>query len=307
MFRNPSWTCCGPLFLCVWIFGSTLVSGSLLAQTPDVFLFDLQELGSFGQENGIYAYSVGTTSCNIGSVELLWHANDRFHPVIGQEMYRYYDGVLEQIGVSWLKHSFCALSLDACGSCQPTDCDTLGIGCSDPYTAGLNGQQSNLGPRSQVNAFTGVFPYPVDPPMPPFVTVIDRRLQVEEALIDPALNPNTLYFVTGHYISPDDAEGGNGDNNVAYRQVTISDDPASFPLNFVPGTPTQSGQPGKATATSTGGAPAAAVVPSARPSQLADCSGAASTSPNTVDPAVPPRRPHYMATAGPCGRADGSQ
>ncbi|MDE0960388.1 MAG: hypothetical protein OSB09_06375, partial [Planctomycetota bacterium] len=244
MFRNPSWTCCGPLFLCVWIFGSTLVSGSLLAQTPDVFLFDLQELGSFGQENGTYAYSVGTTSCNIGSVELLWHANDRFHPVIGQEMYRYYDGVLEQIGVSWLKHSFCALSLDACGSCQPTDCDTLGIGCSDPYTAGLNGQQSNLGPRSQVNAFTGVFPYPVDPPMPPFVTVIDRRLQVEEALIDPALNPNTLYFVTGHYISPDDAEGGNGDNNVAYRQVTISDDPASFPLNFVPGTPTQSGQPG---------------------------------------------------------------
>ena len=244
MFRIPSGLVGAPWILRLCILWSVLASGSLLAQAPDVFLFDLQELGSFGEDNGIYAYSVGTTSCNIGSVELLWHANDSFHPVIGQEMYRYYDGVLEQIGVSWLKHSFCALSLNACGSCQPTDCDTLGIGCSDPYTAALNGQQSNLGPRSQVNAHTGEFPYPVDPPMPPFVTVVDRRLQVAQALIDPDLNPNTLYFVSGHYISPDDAQGGNGDNNVAYRQVTVSDNPASFPLNFVPGSPTQAGQPG---------------------------------------------------------------
>ncbi len=232
----------GPVL--IWVFFLAMISGSLNAQAPDVFLFDLQQLGNFGQENGIYAYSVGTTSCNIGDIELLWHANDSFHPVIGQEMYRLYDGVLEQIGVSWLKHGFCALSLTDCGPCQATDCDTLGIDCSDPYSAGLNGQQSNLGPRSQVNAHTGVFPYPVDPTMPPFTNTVHRRLQVAEALIDPALNPNTLYFVTGHYVTPDDALAGNGDNNVAYRQVTIGGNPASFPLDFVAGSPTQAGEPG---------------------------------------------------------------
>ncbi len=220
------------------------VSPLLPAQATDVFLFDLHELGSFGSENGIYAYSVGTTSCNIGDVELLWHADDRFHPVIGQEMYRLKDGTLEQIGVSWLKHGFCALSLTDCGPCQPTDCDTLGIDCSDPYSAGLNGQQSNLGPRSQVNAHTGEFPYPVDPPMPPFTNDIDRRLQVQEGALDPALNAGALYFVTGHYVTPDDAEAGNGDNNVAYRQVTVGSSTASYPLSFIPGAPTEAGQPG---------------------------------------------------------------
>ncbi|MGE4619881.1 MAG: hypothetical protein AAEJ04_08765 [Planctomycetota bacterium] len=219
-------------------------SSAVCAQATDVFLFDLHDLGSYGSVGGTYAYSVGTTSCNIGDVELLWHADDPFHPVIGQEMYRLNDGVLEQIGVSWLKHSFCALSLTACGPCQPTDCDTLGIDCSDPYSAGLNGDQSNLGPRSQVNAHTGVFPYPVDPPMPPFVNEIDRRLQVPAGLIDPAFNQGAQYFVTGHYVTPDDAEAGNGDNNVAYRQVSVEDSPASFPLSFIPGSPTQAGQPG---------------------------------------------------------------
>ena len=231
-------------FVTVLIVSLLLLATPVAAQAPDVFLFDLQELGNFGEENGIYAYSVGTTSCNIGDIELLWHDNDRFHPVIGQEMYRYDDGVLEQIGISWLKHGFCALSLTDCGPCQATDCDTLGIDCSDPYSAGLNGQQSNLGPRSQVNAHTGYFPFPVDPAMPPFTNDIDRRLQVQGAAIDPALNPNALYFVTGHYVTPDDALAGNGDNNVAYRQVTVGSNPASFPLSFVPGSPTQPGEPG---------------------------------------------------------------
>ena len=235
---HRSWTI---TLLLLWL-GCT--SGAVSAQATDVFLFDLHDLGNFGSVNGIYAYSVGTTSCNIGDVELLWHADDPNHPVIGQEMYRLRDGTLEQIGVSWLKHSFCALSLSDCGPCQPTDCDTLGIDCSDPYSAGLNGQQSNLGPRSQVNAHTGVFPYPIDPPMPPFTNDIDRRLQVAEAAIDPALNAGALYFVTGHYVTPDDAEAGNGDNNVAYRQVSVGTSPASFPLDFVPGSPTQAGQPG---------------------------------------------------------------
>ena len=35
-----------------------------------------------------YAYALGTTSCNIGTVDLTWIANTNQHPVIGQNIYR---------------------------------------------------------------------------------------------------------------------------------------------------------------------------------------------------------------------------
>ena len=33
------------------------------------------------------------------------------------------------------------------------------MNCSDSYSAGLNGAQSGLGPKFEVNPTTGVFPY----------------------------------------------------------------------------------------------------------------------------------------------------
>ena len=36
----------------------------------------------------------------------------------------------------------------------------LGPGCSDPYNAPMNSGQMRLGPRSDVNATAGLFPYP---------------------------------------------------------------------------------------------------------------------------------------------------
>ena len=213
-------------------------------QNPDVIVGDLIEINSYGQEGGIYAYSVGTESCNIGDVNLSWVASTPLHPVIGQEMWRLNaDGVLEQIGISWLKHSFCALDLNLCDTCVLTnDCDWLGVGCSDPYGAGLNGSQNNLGPRSQVNASNGVFPYPFT--APPFTGEIARRLQVKAVDIDPAENPGAAYFVTSHYVTQDDAQGGNGENNSSYREVVVVDDPVNFPVNFAPGSTTQQQAPG---------------------------------------------------------------
>ena len=150
-----------------------------MAQGPDVIVGGLPSTNSYGTSGGtgIYAYSVATTSCNVGSSNLSWVASTNAHPVIAQDMWRLKDGRFTQIGNSWLKHGFCALQQNLCGACPGGGgCPSfLQPGCSDPYSASLNGQQGNLGPRSQVNAFTGVFPYPPGGGL--FGGVIDRRLE----------------------------------------------------------------------------------------------------------------------------------
>ncbi len=189
---------------------------------PDVMVWRLSDVANWGTEGGITAFSVGTVSCNIGDEELSWRdsgPNSDKHPVIGANMYRLKDGRFEQLGQTWLKHGFCALDGNECLGCQANgSCDWLGVGCSDPYSAGLNGQQQFLGPKSQVNPYTGVFPFPH--PTPPNGT-ISGRLQVHLSDVLPADNPGAVYWLEGHYVTPDDAQAGNGYNNVSYRRINV--------------------------------------------------------------------------------------
>jgi len=186
--------------------------------------------GSFANypsASGYRAYAVNTTSCNIGDAPLSWRDGtpstpDNRHPVIAQNMYRYTDGRFEQIGLSWLKHGFCALSEELCGTCTgPFDCDDLSPGCSDPYSAGTNGGfPAELGPRHEVNPRTGDFPFPFisDPPL---ADSTSRRLRVLEDDVSTTLYPNATWIVEAHYITADDAQAGNDLNNASHREVTI--------------------------------------------------------------------------------------
>ncbi|MCH9648920.1 MAG: hypothetical protein K0U98_11830 [Deltaproteobacteria bacterium] len=198
---------------------------------PDVIVGVLPGTSSFGQVGNIVSYSVGTTSCNKGDAELRWEANNNNHPVIGQNLYRLKNDRLEQIGMSWLKHGFLALAGDACGlGCIPPGTGTrLGVGCSDPYSSGLNGSQSGLGPRFEVNATTGIFSYPFTD-QGQTGNAVYKRLQVHVDDVTPAMNAGALYFIEGHYIASDDAAAGNGLNNASYREVTVS---AGLNLNTV--------------------------------------------------------------------------
>ena len=132
---------------------------------PDVIVGAIPDVAKYGAANvgGVtyMAYAFGSTSCNIGTAQLDWYAGTSDHPVIPQNAYRIKGGRFEQIGLSWMKHGFCALQESLCGSCTPagSGCPSLlGVGCSDPYTAGLNGNQGDLGPRFEVNPSTGAFP-----------------------------------------------------------------------------------------------------------------------------------------------------
>src|SRR5437773_3124057 len=127
---------------------------------PDVIVGDLPSVEQGGSSGSFVGLGVGTTSCNNGKEPLHWFAlpnND--HPVIPQNLYRMSGGTdnierFEQVGQSWLKHAFSAASSDTCGfGCNGVNGTHLGSGCSDLYSATLNGIQSGLGSRAWVNPF----------------------------------------------------------------------------------------------------------------------------------------------------------
>lgn len=209
------------------------VRGSCTPSTgPDVIIGDLPQVANYATVGSIDAFSVGTTSCNIGDQDLSWVAQSVNHPVIPQNMYRLrtVDGAarFEQIGMSWMKHGFTALTQNLCCTCNGHGGPVLGVGCSDPYSAALNGEQitsvGGLGPRYQVNPHSGAFVWPYMFRNVAHIphTTVTRRLQVHIDDLNPALNPGALYYVEGQYVTPDDAAAQNQDNNCSYRRVNIT-------------------------------------------------------------------------------------
>ncbi|MCA9289970.1 MAG: hypothetical protein KDA25_02515 [Phycisphaerales bacterium] len=198
-----------------------MIAGSIIG--PDVIVGSLNGINRYTTNGVITSYSIGTTSCNVGDEQLDWYDNSPFHPVIAQSIYRLKDGRFQQLGQSWLKHGFCALQQSLCAACQPAGnccCSELGVGCSDPYTASLNGNQGGLGPKYEVNPTTGVFPWPYA--NPPYSGGLARRIQVRNSDLNPANNPGALYFGEGQYVARDDASARNGNNNASWRKVTFS-------------------------------------------------------------------------------------
>jgi hypothetical protein len=198
---------------------------------PDVIVGDLTDVACFGQLNGIAAYAVGTNACNIGDEPVNWVSGVNQHPVIAQNMFRFSPaggGRFEQIGQSWLKHGFASTNSTFCGTCTqpPGEFTQLGVGCSDAYGSGLNGERVFLGPRSEVNATTGAYPFPHGSPSD--TSAIAGRLQVFFADVNPPANAGAQYFVDGHYVTADDATTtlggghGNGLNNLTWRKIDMS-------------------------------------------------------------------------------------
>lgn len=215
--------------------GASPRGGCTPSTGPDVIVGDVvvNSSSNYSTSGSIDAFSWGTTSCNIGSQNLLWQASNSNHPVIPQNMYRLktVDGVVrfEQIGQGWLKHGFTALTQNLCCTCSGQGGSVLGVGCSDPYTSGRNGTQctttGGLGPRFQVNAHTGAFTFPYmfrnNCSYIPH-TSVTRRCQVHVDDLNSTLNPGALYYAEAQYVTPDDAAALNQNNNSSYERITIS-------------------------------------------------------------------------------------
>lgn len=201
-------------------------------EEPDVVLGSIHQTTSYTAQGGVSAFTIGTWSCNLGDCELQWISSNNNHPVIGQNMFRLRDDRFEQIGMGWLKHGFFALSNTLCESgCIGTNGSTLGVNCADPYTSNRNGQQSNLGPRFEVNASTGVYSYPFSSPGGSTGNSIFKRIQVNNSDLSPALNAGAQYYVEGMYVTKDDAAAENQDNNYSYRRANVNGT-SSFSLSL---------------------------------------------------------------------------
>ena len=243
---------------CLLLGGAATLLGQLSAEAvpggkggtaggigADVAVCTMPSIYRWGTTGGVTGYSVGTTSVNLGDVDLEWYGYNNRHPRIPQNMFRYVDGRLNQIGMSWCKDGFCALQENQCGSCDPAGfgCpELLGPGCSDPYSDSLNGQQSGLAPRSQCNAASGDYLYPPQDLTSPAAT-IGRRVQVLQDDLSPSSNPGATYYCDAIYLHPQDYEAGNQLNNSSFRRVEVGTLSGSG-YRLTPTGPTSIGKPG---------------------------------------------------------------
>lgn len=222
---------CCPSVLAVLFLAA--VPSAAQSTGPDVTVSSLTDVGAYGQAQGITAFAVGTVACNVGTQPVQWTANNNQHPVIAQNMYRLLDGRFQQIGQSWLKHGFASTNSPGCGSCiqPPGGGSQLGVGCTDAYGSGLNGGQGYLGPRFEVNAATGAYPWPHASPTGD--ATIRGRLQVRNTDLDPVANAGARYFVEAHYVTADDALAGNKHNNATWQEIVAPPVGASGGVAFI--------------------------------------------------------------------------
>jgi hypothetical protein len=231
-----------------------------LVAGPDVIVGDVEDVEQFDAPVGTQVgLIIGTDSCNNGDQPVDWFglpSND--HPVVPQNLYRMSGGanndeLFEQIGQSWMKHTFLALEESICGTCNITGCETgthLCPGCSDPYVSSLNGDQNSLGSRAWINPFTGYFPSgdTANDHSGHVHNGVSHRILVETSDVMPAGNPGATYFGEAAYISPYEytwCQSHPGEcnmfNNFSYRQFSVSGGPEFF--TFTPVTSTVQMQP----------------------------------------------------------------
>lgn len=200
----------------------------------DVSLSALSSIQSAGHAGtfptGQVALSMSTTSCNVGAVDVPWLAPmEEDHPLIHMALYRLMNGRFEQIGVSWMKHGFFALSNPGCiGPCvNPSDGSYLAISCNDTYGVSNNQDRNYLGPRDEVNPFTGRWTCSGSHFSGGVADcsrrhgsgghgVLDHRLVVNDADL---ANAGATYYYEGWYIVRGDE---NLPNNWASRACTMS-------------------------------------------------------------------------------------
>jgi len=224
-----------------------------LVPGPDVIVGDVEDVAQFDPPVGTQVgLAIGTDSCNNGDQPINWFALPQTdHPLVPQNLYRMSGGVtnderFEQIGQSWMKHTFLALEDFVCGTCNTSGCQTgshLCPGCSDPYVSGLNGDQNSIGSRAWVNPFTGSFPSNANDHSGHAHNGVSHRILVETSDLLPSGNPGATYFGEAAYISPHEytwcqshpAEC-NMFNNFSYRQFSVTGGPTFFNFSAVSST-----------------------------------------------------------------------
>lgn len=147
--------------------------------------------------------------------------NNDQHPYLIWNLFRVdSNGVIEQIGVSGIKHAFLTINSNCTLNCN--DSHILWPGCGDVYGVGNNDSNRDVGPRFEVNPLTGVFVSNgsfFDPGNQGFQTNDsdapgENRMHV---LREDLQTPGAQYFFESWYVIRDDS---NIFNSMGYRPIT---------------------------------------------------------------------------------------
>ena len=214
-------------------------SGPVWTADVDVGLLDMSSVSQTVREAGTrVAVTPSASLINLGTADVPWNSklsgtfppyNNDQHPFLVWNMYRLADGVLQQIGVSPLKHAF--FTVNSGCSCSGGHILWAANGspnhpttpCTDTYGTGTNSNRGNLTERHEINPYTGIWTSCgsiFDPncdgilDTPPIQGNFDRRMAVAESALQVA---GAEYFMEAWYIVRDDI---NIFNTMGYRQVT---------------------------------------------------------------------------------------
>ncbi len=193
----------------------------------DLIIGDSNNLVMVGREGSQASFGSESVMCNGGTEPLDWFANpDPRHPMMAFNIFRLDSDRLIQIGGSWIKHGWSSAQADACGfGCNPSPTSTYtGVGCSDTYGAAGNAAQINMGPRSEIDPWSGGFVYEgsyLQSDAGPWDQV-EQRLTVEDDDLDPTLHPGSTWISEVSVVHPGDIDHTT---NHAWEPIGVSGSP----------------------------------------------------------------------------------
>jgi len=138
----------------------------------DVALIDIGDVDQLARSGGQVVMVPSARLKNVGTADVPWYSkfsgdfepydNDQ-HPFLVWSTFRIDDGVIEQLGVSDVKHAFLTINSN-CTGCG-ADSHILGLGCEDVYGTGTNSSNNSLAPREEISPSTGIWAH-CDEPVP---------------------------------------------------------------------------------------------------------------------------------------------
>ncbi len=212
---------------CLSATASVLLPGSsTVAQCvhpgPDATIGSIVGVANFAGAGDVDAFGVGVDICNIGDAPLSYTSSGN-HPFMAQQAYRIVvrngTSSIEQLGASWVFHTFSPLQGAVCCTCAPGTSTMLGAGCSSAESASIMSMQGGLSPRYQVDASESAFATPIANPA--YSGSVARRLQVPIADLGPSSDWNQ-YIAEVQVFAADESATENRFNNVSSRPVTVS-------------------------------------------------------------------------------------
>jgi hypothetical protein len=217
----------------------------------DVALIQMNAIQQTFRSSGRVVITPSARLKNVGSGNVPWHSrfsgffppyNNDQHPYLVWALYREINGVIEMVANSDVKHAFLTIN----SNCEPGACTQghiLGVGCEDVYGVGTN--SGHLGPRSEINAYTGVWahcnePAPNTPShydqVAPFCSSDNNggaengfahRLVVHDTDLSVA---GAKYYFASWYLVRDDI---NIFNNMGWREIAPSFSGSTWTFGFV--------------------------------------------------------------------------